>query len=138
MKYVLFENDQAIAMTIARGFTPKNSYPAPEGIRHYSEAILQDMLDPETNEVLGKKAVLDPTKVAAYDAQLASESDTKAWADLRTKRNSLLTATDHTQLNDAPLTAQQKTDYATYRQELRDLPANTVDPTNPSWPVEPS
>lgn len=60
-----------------------------------------------------------------------------AWNNLRAERDKLLAACDFTQVNDAPLTAQEVADYATYRQELRDLPANTVDPKNPSWPVKP-
>ena len=28
--------------------------------------------------------------------------------------------------------------WKTYRQQLRDLPANTSDPTNPTWPTKPS
>ena len=30
-----------------------------------------------------------------------------------------------------------KTPWATYRQALRDLPANTSDPANPTWPTKP-
>ena len=28
--------------------------------------------------------------------------------------------------------------WKTYRQALRDLPANTSDPSNPTWPTKPS
>ena len=57
-----------------------------------------------------------------------------AWNDLRTKRTQLLTETDYLALSDATLSE----DMRTYRQALRDLPANTSDPTNPTWPVKPS
>ena len=43
---------------------------------------------------------------------------------------------DWTQGSDVPDAI--KTPWATYRQKLRDLPANTSDPNNPSWPTEPS
>ena len=66
---------------------------------------------------------------AAYDAAIASA----ALADLRTKRNQLLTETDYLALADSTLTDEMRD----YRQALRDLPANTVDPANPVWPVKP-
>jgi len=52
---------------------------------------------------------------------------------LRAKRNQLLTETDYLALSDSTLTD----DMRDYRQALRDLPANTVDPANPVWPVKP-
>jgi hypothetical protein len=67
------------------------------------------------------------------NAKLASQ-----WSVLRAERNFKLTACDYTQLVDSPLDAPTKAEWATYRQDLRDLPENTVDPTNPTWPTEPT
>ena len=53
--------------------------------------------------------------------------------NLRAKRNQLLTETDYLALADSTLTDEMRD----YRQALRDLPANTVDPANPVWPVKP-
>ena len=55
---------------------------------------------------------------------------------IRIRRNALLAACDWTQLSDAPLTAEQKQAYATYRQALRDLPS-TCDPKTPVFPTKP-
>jgi len=66
---------------------------------------------------------------SAYTAATASA----ALADLRSKRNQLLTETDYLALADSTLTDEMRS----YRQALRDLPANTVDPANPVWPVKP-
>ena len=52
---------------------------------------------------------------------------------LRQRRNQLLTETDYLALVDSTLTDEMQA----YRQALRDLPANTVDPANPVWPVKP-
>ncbi len=60
------------------------------------------------------------------------------WGQLRRQRNSLLFMSDYTQLNDAVLTDSKKTEWINYRQQLRDLPSNTSDPANPTWPTEPS
>lgn len=60
-----------------------------------------------------------------------------AWALLRAERDGRLAETDWTQLPDAPLTVEQVAAWRTYRQQLRDLPANTEDPRNPIWPTRP-
>ena len=60
------------------------------------------------------------------------------WEVLRNQRTDKLLFCDWTQGNDTPLGSSKKTEWATYRQALRDLPANTSDPKNPTWPSEPS
>ena len=57
---------------------------------------------------------------------------------VRAQRNSLLTLCDWTQLPDAPLTAEQKQEWAEYRQALRDVPEQTGFPENVIWPSTPS
>ena len=59
------------------------------------------------------------------------------WERLRGERNLKLTNSDWSQLPDAPLTTAKKTAWATYRQALRDLPENTEDPKNVTWPLQP-
>ena len=56
--------------------------------------------------------------------------------DVRGNRNRLLGESDWTQNRDVVLS--NDTDWKTYRQALRDLPANTTDWTNPPWPTKPS
>jgi len=65
----------------------------------------------------------------AYDAAVVVEAS----KDLRSTRNKLLTETDYLALSDQTLS----TEMTAYRLALRDLPANTADPTNPTWPVKP-
>ena len=60
------------------------------------------------------------------------------WAKLRSSRDVRLGRCDWTQANDSPLSTSKKTEWQTYRQALRDLPANTTDPRSPSWPTQPS
>lgn len=57
------------------------------------------------------------------------------WDALRAARSARLLACDWTQLGDQ--TTEVKALWAPYRQELRDLPANTEDPDNVTWPTEP-
>lgn len=59
----------------------------------------------------------------------------QSWDDLRSERDKLLAASDWTQAPDAPV---NQAEWATYRQQLRDLPDNTEDPRNVIWPSQPS
>ena len=63
---------------------------------------------------------------------------TYQWQMLRNQRDDKLLLCDWTQGNDTPLGSSKKTEWATYRQALRDFPSNTSDPKNPTWPSEPS
>ena len=54
---------------------------------------------------------------------------------LRHLRNTKLSETDKYTISDWPhVTEDVKQAYVDYRQALRDLPANTDDPSNPVWP----
>lgn len=57
-----------------------------------------------------------------------------AWKDLRYERDQRLAETDHFALGDVTMSSEM----TAYRQALRDLPANTSDPSNPTWPTKPS
>ncbi len=55
----------------------------------------------------------------------------------KAQRNARLTACDWTQLADAPLTEEQRAAWATYRQELRDVPEQEGFPRRIAWPTPP-
>ena len=55
----------------------------------------------------------------------------------RNKRNILLKDTDWAFVSDSPLTDEQKTEATTYRQALRDFPADENFPNN-DFPTKPS
>jgi len=54
------------------------------------------------------------------------------------KRNGLLFASDWTQIPGNPLTSAVQAQWATYRQALRDVPAQPGFPNNINWPVAPT
>ena len=60
-----------------------------------------------------------------------------SWDTLRTKRNTLLAESDWTQLSDSPLTTEQKSSFATYRQDLRDITDDYSSPVDVIWPTKP-
>lgn len=55
----------------------------------------------------------------------------------RIERNRLLQNCDWTQLPDSQINDKQRKAWATYRQALRDLPANTKPGADPIWPKPP-
>ena len=68
------------------------------------------------------------------------ELEDQSWASLRQERDRLLSATDFFMSYDYynnDMTGQEQTDVTTYRTELRDLPGDTADPDNPTWPTKP-
>lgn len=59
---------------------------------------------------------------------------------VRVDRDIILASTDWTQMPDAPLTAQQRAEWAIYRQALRDVPqnnANVASLDEVQWPSKP-
>ena len=62
------------------------------------------------------------------------------WDELesRNRRNEKLSACDWTQGLDTQLSDSKRAEWATYRQELRDLPSNTPDVNGLEWPATPS
>lgn len=81
------------------------------------------------------KMVVDGEIVDVPEADVIASRNAYAWQMLRNMRNEALQACDWTQAPDAPV---DKAAWATYRQQLRDLPNNTVDPANPVWPQPPA
>ena len=69
---------------------------------------------------------------------MALSRTTLQWQDLRETRDKLLAETDW-MVTMATETGNPISDaWKTYRQALRDVPANTSDPANPTWPTKPS
>ena len=92
-----------------------------------SEIGIYSQAETTLNNELKRLDDLSPVNTTSYQ-----------WEILRNQRDDKLLFCDWTQGNDTPLGSSKKTEWATYRQALRDLPANTSDPKNPTWPSEPS
>ena len=79
-------------------------------------------------------------EVTTYEAsrtRMRQEAEAASWGRFLAERNHRLTECDWNMTLDAPLSIEQKSAWGAYRQELRDLPANTADPENPNWPSVP-
>jgi hypothetical protein len=75
----------------------------------------------------------------AEEAAWEANANDRALQQLRTDRDILLAQSDINVIADrwAAMSTETQTAWATYRQALRDLPANTTDPLNPTWPTGP-
>ena len=78
----------------------------------------------------GNQITIDQSLVNTAASAIQTELN---WQNLRDKRNQLLSETDYLALSDVTMSSEMQT----YRQALRDLPANTSDPANPVWPTKP-
>jgi hypothetical protein len=61
-----------------------------------------------------------------------------SWDAIRLQRDERLRQSDWTMLSDSPLTKAQKTEWAAYRQALRDIPQDVSNPAEVDWPASPS
>lgn len=82
--------------------------------------------------------IIDGMPVEKSQSEKDEAEISRAWVELRNKRNEALLESDWTQGNDAPITDEQKEAYRQYRVALRSLPDNTTDPRNPTWPTKPT
>ena len=73
-----------------------------------------------------------------FEAKLQELIDAQPWNDLREERNKRLSQCDWVTLKAYSTGVPVPEKWKTYMQTLRDLPANTEDPSNPVWPQEPT
>jgi len=68
-------------------------------------------------------------------------NSTGFWAKVRADRDYMLNETDYIMMADSTFTAEKKAEWATYRQAVRDVPANNSSVTDYDdivWPTAPS
>lgn len=75
--------------------------------------------------------------VTDASAEEIAERVDRQWIAVRSDRNARLSSCDWTQLPDCPLTNVAQTEWATYRQALRDI-TEQADPFNIVWPEQPA
>ena len=77
---------------------------------------------------------LDETELMTLAQQLEDSAETD---ELRRVRDKELARTDWTQGADSPLTDEKKTEWATYRQALRDITDTYTSLVDVVWPTKP-
>jgi hypothetical protein len=74
----------------------------------------------------------------APDTEKMTEMYKSEYAFIRAQRNDLLYKCDWTQIPGGPLSDEKKTEWAVYRQQLRDLVIEGTCPLDFQWPAPPS
>ena len=126
-KYIIYASDTGIIKSvITTGGDPRND--VPDGY-DYIECD-----DPTEGMAVDLKTkTLVPAEIE-LPFVLTDEGKRKR------KRNALLAESDWTQFADSPLTDKKKSEWATYRQALRDLPQeypNAISNDDIIWPTKP-
>tara|TARA_R110000737_G_C14523995_1_gene475925 strand:+ start:139 stop:528 length:390 start_codon:yes stop_codon:yes gene_type:complete len=126
-KYIIYALDTGVIKSVVTtSGDPKND--APDGYDYI------ECCDPTEGMAVDVNAkALVPSEIE-LPFVLSNEGKRKR------KRNALLEASDWTQFSDSPLTSTKKSQWATYRQALRDLPqshskAESLDDI--IWPIQP-
>ena len=85
------------------------------------------------NKTTGHGAVFDDAENMSNWPDFQADSVAASATQVRAQRDALLAASDSMALAD-----RITDEWRTYRQTLRDVPAQSGFPTNVTWPVEPS
>ena len=92
------------------------------------------------DDFLAAKKKMDTYEIRVTNNSLTVDQayDVLVATDVRKQRDTKLAASDWTQMADSPLAADKKTEWASYRTSLRDLPSASGFPHTMTWPTEPS
>ena len=91
----------------------------------------------EVTPTLSGSVYVQTYQITDADSETIEKRKEIKWAEVRTKRNTLLSESDWTQFQDSPITGSSLTNWQTYRQSLRDVTTQS-DPYNIIWPTIPS
>lgn len=146
MTYALVQNSTVVEYPVFSGQIkaryPNTSFTDP--FEAPDEYVLVEPTPPPTTDataavvedtpVFSDGKVVQAWKVVPLPAETLQEREHNQANIIRGERNSRLNTSDWTQLPDAPVDA---TEWATYRQELRDITSQTGFPWEVVWPTEP-
>ena len=142
---ILDSNNIVVNITVWDGDTSKWTPPSGHTVVGIGSTTFSYVDDEEASETYGQTI----TKYSEYESvSIGNTYDNGTWikpADpsvdywklLRDKRDARLQASDWKVTPGSPYESKLD-EWKTYRQQLRDLPANTSDPQNITWPTRPS
>lgn len=133
MKRYVFYNNQTGDIEFIKKMIPQTAQANCDKTPHLS-CVLEDTLGYVFNKSKVKIDLDNMTLVTKTQPVI------QAMEEIKQKRNMLLQASDWTQGADSPLTDAKKAEWQTYRQALRDVPANNATATKKTvnWPTPPA
>lgn len=102
-----------------------------ESVEHMFEISQQQFESMQLDVSNKKKFIVEDGKLVQFVAPIVENAETK-----RRIRNTLLNASDWTQLADSPLSESKRNEWKAYRQALRDISTNPNFP-NVDFPTKP-
>ena len=90
-----------------------------------------------SNIVIHDDQYSKPSK-ASLESGLGQAQDDFDWQDVRNKRDAMLRDSDRVMLSDYPIHEVGRTEYESFRQELRDIPESFASADLVEFPNEPS
>jgi len=148
MKYAIIQNNTITQIGALSNLFPNTSFPANGPSTEWLQALnvlkvvetlsfdnnVQRLVDSEPYIRDNKVYTVSLVNLTTDEINLYNINKiTAQWANIRTDRNSRLQDCDWTQASDSPVDKQA---WATYRQQLRDVPTQP-DPFNITWPTKP-
>ena len=99
---------------------------------------IQGGYNPHQNQPLTAEGLPKAPNMEVFEGIKANTADSSL-ATVRLYRDGLLSNCDWTQAVDSPLSSEKKAEWATYRQELRDITSieDLIGVHDPRWPVAP-
>ena len=88
----------------------------------------------EIEKSLAESEIYEKQQAVIRDQESPTYIARQKWNEIRSKRNGFLSQSDWTQLDDS---RENKEAWATYRQELRDIPQTFSTPESVIWPSKP-
>ena len=127
--YAKIIDNQITEVSSGKGTT--GTWVTVEGYQGEDQKLYYDVISNtvKCKDEIDEKPVATIEELDAVQLELDKE-------ELRIRRNSLLVESDWTQNRDVVLS--NDAEWKTYRQALRDLPANTSDWRSPTYPTKPS
>tara|TARA_A200000159_G_scaffold19521_1_gene16104 strand:- start:249 stop:689 length:441 start_codon:yes stop_codon:yes gene_type:complete len=92
--------------------------------------------DPSTQKVSWNEDTVQWDVLPLSDEEI-EQNNAGAWSGIRHERNELLSETDYIVLRAYENGTAVPTEWATYRQALRDLPSTSTDFNSVAWPTRP-
>lgn len=104
----------------------------------FEQSEIDNLYDKLVEKYIEFRDLNDVTLEGKLSAQFAADEYTN-WTKITLVRNFLLMDSDWTQLNDSPLTDDEKAQWVTYRTKLRNLPQEqqSIPPVNVKFPISP-
>lgn len=145
MEIAIIQDDQVVEIGHYKEIFPNTSFPTTGPDADFMAAnnaigvTIWKTHDKTTQKLVSCRPYIEDDQV--FTVEVADKTEEELAADIaaeaasvREKRNSLLTASDWTQVLDAPV---DKAEWATYRQALRDISLQETFPHNIIWPTQP-